>query len=595
MRKDWLPVGLQIALIYLLFGGLWILFSDLILETLVHDVRELTRLQNYKGWFFVAASAFLILFLLNGYIRKQKRIKIKLEESEERLLLAISISNQGIYDLDIPSGKILLDQDLLIESTGQRRPRSMTIEEFFNLIHPDDREVVEKTYRDCIEGKSLKFVVEFRNKIRSDDWRWVRSIGSIVEKTPQGSPLRLLGTYMDITEKKKDELLRIKLLEDSRRRLERITSLHEIDQEISSTSDLSTTLRKIVINVQNHLGVDAVSVLLLDEIQNIFTYADSIGFDTARIKNARVKMGGSFAGIAAKENKLVHFHNLKDDSVDEAFASLLEEAGMKNYLGVPLSAKGILVGVLELFVKEDIQPDKEWLNFFETLAGQAALAIENARLIERLENANQDLQIVNANLLQANQNLTVAYDATIESLALALNLRDYETEDHSRRVTTMMKDLAGMMKFSPEDLISINRGTLLHDIGKLGVPDSILRKPGILTDEERQVMQQHTIFAYNLLKSIEYLKPALDIPFLHHEKWDGSGYPNGLAGQQIPLAARIFAVVDVYDALTSDRPYRKAWTKDTAIAYIKEQSGKHFDPQVVDVFLSYLSNCNDGN
>ena len=140
-------------------------------------------------------------------------------------------------------------------------------------------------------------------------------------------------------------------------------------------------------------------------------------------------------------------------------------------------------------------------------------------------------------------------------------------------------------------LYTCGRGALLHDIGKMSIPDRILLKEGPLTDEEWVIMRKHTDFAFELMAPIQYLWPALDIPYCHHEKWDGSGYPRGLKGEEIPLAARIFSVVDVWDALTSNRPYRKAWTKKDAITYIRSQRGKHFDPQVVDVFLDNFSDC----
>jgi HD-GYP domain-containing protein (c-di-GMP phosphodiesterase class II) len=146
------------------------------------------------------------------------------------------------------------------------------------------------------------------------------------------------------------------------------------------------------------------------------------------------------------------------------------------------------------------------------------------------------------------------------------------------------------MNITDSQLTHIRRGALLHDIGKMGVPDSILLKTDGLTDEEWDKMRKHTDFAYDMLSSIRYLQPALDIPYCHHEKWDGSGYPRGLKGEQIPIAARIFAVADVWDAITSDRPYRKGWSKEQALEHIKEQSGKYFDPQVVEEFLIVISN-----
>lgn len=186
--------------------------------------------------------------------------------------------------------------------------------------------------------------------------------------------------------------------------------------------------------------------------------------------------------------------------------------------------------------------------------------------------------------------LEQSYETTLDSWSRALDLRDKETEGHTQRVAELTLRIAKKMNFSKEELIHIRRGALLHDIGKLGVPDNILLKPGPLTDEEMNFMRQHTKFAYELIYPIEYLRPALSIPTTHHEKWDGSGYPGGLKGDQIPLAARIFAIVDVYDALTSDRPYRPAWSKEKVIQYIRENSGTHFDPQIVPVFLQEIEN-----
>lgn len=203
-------------------------------------------------------------------------------------------------------------------------------------------------------------------------------------------------------------------------------------------------------------------------------------------------------------------------------------------------------------------------------------------------NRYQKLLQERAKLRQANAQLLSAYEATIEGLSHALDLRDRETEGHSRRVTEVTIRLAQALNMSDEEILHIRRGALLHDLGKIGIPDSILHKPDQLTDEEWVIMRQHPQFAYDTLSPIEYLRPALDIPYNHHEKWDGSGYPRGLRGEDIPLSARLFAIADVWDALTSDRPYRKAWTQEQAFTYIREQSGTHFDPRVVDLFFKVI-------
>ncbi len=208
-----------------------------------------------------------------------------------------------------------------------------------------------------------------------------------------------------------------------------------------------------------------------------------------------------------------------------------------------------------------------------------------ANLDRHAEENATDCRERNEALARTNAELARAYDATIEGWSHALDLRDKETEGHSKRVTELTLRLALVLGVPDSELVHIRRGALLHDIGKIGIPDRILLKPSTLTDEEMAVMRRHPVYAYELLAPIEYLRPALDIPYCHHERWDGTGYPRGLRGDEIPLAARIFAVADVWDAFRSDRPYRPAWSEDQARRFIADQAGRHFDPHVVEAFL----------
>jgi putative nucleotidyltransferase with HDIG domain len=209
------------------------------------------------------------------------------------------------------------------------------------------------------------------------------------------------------------------------------------------------------------------------------------------------------------------------------------------------------------------------------LAGQTAIAIDNVLMFEEIQRSNLEL--------------VLAYDSTIEGWSKALELRDKETEGHTKRVTELSVQLARQMGFSESAIVQVRRGALLHDIGKMGVPDEILLKPDKLTKEEFDTMKKHTEYAFEWLSPIPFLREAIEIPYCHHEKWDGTGYPRGLKGEQIPLAARVFAVVDVFDALTVDRPYRVAMEVPEVLAYIETQSGTHFDPKVVDIFLEMMS------
>ncbi|MCX7025100.1 MAG: HD domain-containing protein [Spirochaetes bacterium] len=207
-------------------------------------------------------------------------------------------------------------------------------------------------------------------------------------------------------------------------------------------------------------------------------------------------------------------------------------------------------------------------------AGQAMVAIRNAKLFAEREAAVRAL--------------VSSYDATIEGWSWALELRDHDTEGHTRRVRDITVKLARVMGVPEPDIINIRRGAVLHDIGKMGIPDSILLKPTGLDEHEQGVMMRHPDYAHELLEKIPFLKPALEIPYCHHEKWDGSGYPRGLSGVEIPIAARMFAVVDVYDALTYDRPYHKAWEPAAALDHIEALSGSHFDPDIVQAFLAMM-------
>lgn len=208
------------------------------------------------------------------------------------------------------------------------------------------------------------------------------------------------------------------------------------------------------------------------------------------------------------------------------------------------------------------------------------------RDISERKQTETQIQMLLESLQFSNNELVLAYEITLEGWSRALDLRDKETEGHTQRVTDMSVRLARAMGLSEEELIHIRRGALLHDIGKMGIPDSILLKPGPLTEEEWVIMRKHPGYAYDLLAPITFLHPALAIPYCHHEKWDGSGYPRGLKGTEIPQAARIFAVVDVWDALCSDRPYRPRWPEGRVYEHIRALAGSHFDPQVVDAFLA---------
>jgi putative nucleotidyltransferase with HDIG domain len=369
-------------------------------------------------------------------------------------------------------------------------------------------------------------------------------------------------------------IVNTRLYKDARRRLEHLQALRAIDIAITTNHDLQQTLDVLLAQITQRLGVDAAVILLLDTENQYLYYAASQGLRSMALRHARLRMGEGAAGIAAERRLIYRIADLQEKPHSFVHSVLFKQEKMITYFAAPLIAKDQIKGVLEIFHRSFFEPDEEWLAFLEALAGQTAIAIDNSTLFD-------DLQ-------QTNHELSQAYDSTIEGWSRALDLRDKETVGHTLRVTEMTLHLARIMNLDKKELTHIRRGALLHDIGKMGIPDNILLKPGPLTEEEWEIMRRHPVYAYEMLQPVEYLRLALDIPYYHHEKWDGTGYPEGLKGEAIPLSARIFAVVDVWDALSSDRPYRKGWSPDRVVEHIRSQSGIHFDPEIVEVFLKLL-------
>ncbi len=403
-----------------------------------------------------------------------------------------------------------------------------------------------------------------------------RLIGALVVQSYQAEAynqehrrlLQLLGNQAAIA------LENSRLFEEAQRRLSRISSLREIDLAISGSVDLQMTLEVLISQLIQTLGVDAACVLLYKPHTQTLEYVSASGLQTESLKYTSLRLGDGLAGKAALKRAPVFIPDLTTQSTSLQKSPLFGEEGFTTYFANPLIAKGELVGVLEVFNHSQLDPDPEWLNFLDALARLAAIAIDRLNLFNDLEKSNVEL--------------VQAYDATIEGWARAIELRDGDTEGHSRRVVKLSLNLAQKMGVAGEALIHIRRGALLHDIGKMAIPDGILLKDGKLSDEEWVIMKKHPVYAYEMLSSIQYLTPALDIPYCHHEWWDGSGYPREISGERIPLAARIFAVADVWDALQSDRPYREAWSEAKTADYIKKLSGTQFDPQVIKAFFEMI-------
>ena len=363
---------------------------------------------------------------------------------------------------------------------------------------------------------------------------------------------------------------RVAVEEKMNGQVRRLAALRDIAMAITASLDLRITLQIILDKVSSQLNIDAVALFLLNEHTQLLELAAGRGFRKPMQKQIRLNLSDSLAGRTARERNVV---NIPDLTLTPSILSrnpVIAGEGFVTYYGVPLITKGMVKGILEIYQRSPLPSDPDWLGFLEALATQAAIAIDVARLF--------------ADLQRSNSELTLAYDTSLEGWSRALDMRDQETEGHSQRVTEMTMTLAQAMGIYDNELMHVYRGALLHDIGKMGIPDKILLKPGPLTPDEWVIMRQHPENAFKLLSPISHLRRALEIPYSHHEKWDGTGYPRGLKREEIPLCARIFAVVDAWDALNSDRPYRKAWSKKDAYDYILSQSGTSFDPAVVEKF-----------
>ena len=382
--------------------------------------------------------------------------------------------------------------------------------------------------------------------------------------------VRLLTT---ITEIAGNAIHRVNLFKRSEYQVEHLTALRDVDTAIASSFDLNVTLTILANHILTHMNADAVSLFRIDNDSMGLSFVAGEGFSTRAFHDMKIKIGSGLAGRALLTRKDVYIKNLAEE---KSFArrNLFAQDRFISYYAVPLISKGQPHGLLEMFFRRSFTPSLEWIEYIQSLAGEATIAMDNSRLFEDLQRSNQELSL--------------AYDTTLEGWSKALELRDKETQGHTRRVADLTMELARKMRVDENSLINIHRGVLLHDIGKMGVSDFILHKNGPLTEEEKTIMENHPTYAYELLSTIPYLKSALDIPFCHHEWWDGTGYPRRLKGEQIPLPARIFTVVDVWDALLSDRPYRKAWSKSKAIRYLSEHSGTQFDPKVLECFLEIV-------
>jgi PAS domain S-box-containing protein/putative nucleotidyltransferase with HDIG domain len=363
---------------------------------------------------------------------------------------------------------------------------------------------------------------------------------------------------------------RIRLFNSERQRRQEAETLRQATAALSTSLDLNHVLDSILTSLKQVVPYDSASVFMLEGDRLRITSAHGIQNPEEIIGRTFPADDELFQDVQKNRRPII----LEDAQLDPRFNRWGEDFHIHGWMSIPLITRDQVIGYITLDNRKESAYTQEASSLAQAFAHQAAAAIENARLFEGLQRSLEEINL--------------AYESTIEGWSKAMDLRDRETEGHTLRVTQMTTKLAHSMGIGGEDLVHIRRGALLHDIGKMGVPDRILLKPDRLREDELVIMRHHPQYAYDMLSQVSYLRPALAIPYCHHEHWDGSGYPQGLKGEDIPLAARLFAVVDVWDALTSDRPYRPAWTHQEATAYIKGLCGKQFDPEIVEKFMEIM-------
>jgi len=348
---------------------------------------------------------------------------------------------------------------------------------------------------------------------------------------------------------------------------ERQILLDQIRQHLHQTLDLDELIPRIFAEVNKAINAEAQSIWLVDTAEGIVKCRYATGPGAEMLTGFAVSLKAkSVVGTSVLRKRSII---IKDAQKDRRRARSADEwTGFvtRSLMTVPLVLEDRSIGAIQAVNKRGGRLfDHEDLDLFRAIADSAALAVNNAQLVAELQNS---------------------YDLTLEALSAALDLRDRETEGHSRRVVEYTTRLAEQIGMDEEDIKNIRRGALIHDIGKIGVPDAVLLKPGALNNKERRVIERHPQAGHDMLIGIPYLKEEIQIVLSHQEKWDGTGYPRGLRGKEIPLGARLFAIADTFDALTSDRPYRKGCSYEVARKLIEEESGKQFDPQAVAAFTA---------
>lgn len=522
----------------------------------------IARINSFQR---IDESGEIIYFNMLEDISEIKKIEADLESQTKLSDKLIDLSPIFFVGIDV-DGKIRVINQLMLNKTGYIESEVIGKDYLDLFIQEEDEEKIIEVFEDLSE---IGATILLENIIKTKNGEMIPVEWHSTQITNEkGEFDYFLGLGIDISERKRDA-------EKIQHNLKRMNAMREIDRAITLSVDLFFTMNMIIDQVAVLLEVDAVGIMVLEKDLNELSFAALTGFNQFSLEDMKpVKLYDSFAGQVAVGREMIHFEGVPKDYDDESFLEMLKKEKFTTYYGLPLITKGEVLGVLEIYHRSKVEPTLDWIDAMNDFAGQTAIALDHSRLFGQLTSTNLEL--------------SMAYDSTLEGWASALELRDEETQGHSVRVTKQTLRLAQKFGVDRKDLIHIRRGSLLHDIGKMGIPDNILLKPGKLTEDEWEIMKTHPLIARDLLIRTPFLKDAIDIPYGHHEKWDGTGYPQGLKGKEIPLAARIFSIIDAWDALLSDRPYRNAWTLERVVDYLRGQSGIQFDPEIINLFLKLV-------
>jgi PAS domain S-box-containing protein/putative nucleotidyltransferase with HDIG domain len=502
-------------------------------------------------------SAYVLCLIRD--ITKNKEMELHLRKSEETYRLLVENSAEVKYRVMIGGnalqGKVEFVSEPSKNLTGHDPKEFIDNPKLWHeLIHPADHHLLSESTMNILTTKRMG-IREYRLFDKSvGNYRWIEDyVVPLLDL--HGEVVGYQGTARDITVKKKHQ----QHLESLVHLNHSLRNLYSREQIMSESASIGTRI----------FEADAVAFVMIDEIRDEMVFEETTGA-VATAKGFRIPNAESFSWKVAQDMKTYTSENLHLDANIPPYPWLKQ---IQAIACAPMVTQDKAIGVF--WVGRQRSFERHEIDLLETISALVANCIFHITLLETQR--------------QQTMALFKSYERTIEAWAMALELRDHETHGHTLRVTEMTVKLARSLGISEEEVVNIRRGALLHDIGKIAVSDTILLKAAALTNDERSEIEKHPAYALQMLSTIEFLKSAAEIPYYHHEKWDGTGYPHGLRGEEIPLSARIFAIVDVWDALNSDRPYRKAWPKDEALRYIHEQNGKHFDPRIVEHFMKIIT------